>query len=164
MRVIVQRVSRARVTVEDSATSDVRVTGEIGPGLLILCGVRHGDTEEDADYLATRMARLRVFSDAEGKMNLSLLDTGGAALVVSQFTLHADTRKGNRPSYGRAAEPELAQRLYNRFVECLRAEIGETRIATGEFAEMMQVELVNDGPVTVTVNSKSEYRDGADEA
>ncbi|MBR9976039.1 MAG: D-tyrosyl-tRNA(Tyr) deacylase [Bacteroidetes bacterium] len=164
MRVIVQRVSRARVTVEDPATSGVRVTGEIGPGLLVLCGVRHGDTEEDADYLANRMARLRVFSDAEGKMNLSLLDTGGAALVVSQFTLHADTRKGNRPSYGRAAEPELAERLYVRFVERLGAELGVSRVATGEFGAMMSVELVNDGPVTVTVNSKSEYRDGADEA
>lgn len=164
MRVIVQRVSRARVTVEDPATRAERVTGEIGPGLLILCGVRHGDAEEDADYLASRIARLRVFNDAEGKMNLSLLDTGGAALVVSQFTLHADTRKGNRPSYGRAAEPLLAQQLYERFVERLGVELGVSRVATGEFGAMMAVELVNDGPVTVTVKSKAEYRDGADEA
>ena len=163
MRVLVQRVSRARVTVEDPATGRPRVTGKIGAGLLILCGVRTGDTEEDADYLAARIARLRVFNDAEGKMNLSLLDTGGSALVVSQFTLHADTRKGNRPSYGRAAEPLLAERLYERFVTRLDAELGAGRVATGEFAAMMQVELVNDGPVTVTVKSRSEYHDGKEE-
>ncbi len=154
MRVLIQRVSRARVTVGDA---EPRVTGAIGPGLLVLCGVRHGDSEEDAVYLASRVARLRVFNDGDGKMNLSLLDTGGAALVVSQFTLHADTRKGNRPSYGHAAEPVLAERLYTRFVEELRVLLGSDRVATGVFAAMMQVELVNDGPVTVTVKSKSEY-------
>lgn len=163
MRVLVQRVSRAKVTVEDRA-GRVRLTGRIGPGLLVLCGVRHGDDEEDADYLAARIARLRVFNDADGKMNLSLLDTGGEALVVSQFTLHADTRKGNRPSYGRAAEPLLAERLYERFVEELRRQLGGNRVATGEFAAMMQVELVNDGPVTVTVKSRSEYQAGKADA
>jgi len=110
-------------------------------------------------YLASRVARLRIFNDREGKMNLSLLDTGGAVLVVSQFTLHADTRKGNRPSYGHAAEPGLALQLYDRFVEELRAQLGSDRVETGEFAAMMEVELVNDGPVTVTVKSKSEYTD-----
>ncbi|MFA6233223.1 MAG: D-aminoacyl-tRNA deacylase [Bacteroidota bacterium] len=157
MRVLIQRVSRARVTVDDPSTGLPRITGEIGPGLLIFCGVRQGDSDEDAIYLAARMARLRVFNDADGKMNLSLLDTGGAALVVSQFTLHADTRKGNRPSYGHAAEPVLARRVYERFVAELRTELGNDRVATGEFAAMMQVELVNDGPVTVMVKSKSEY-------
>ncbi|MBE0642785.1 MAG: D-tyrosyl-tRNA(Tyr) deacylase [Bacteroidetes bacterium] len=157
MRILIQRVSRARVTVGEAVP---RICGEIGPGLLVLCGVRHGDTDDDAVYLASRVARLRVFSDSEGKMNLSLLDTGGAALVVSQFTLHADTRKGNRPSYGHAAEPVLAERLYDRFVEELRTLLGSDRVGTGEFAAMMQVELVNDGPVTVTVKSKSEYAAG----
>ncbi|MFZ1731588.1 MAG: D-aminoacyl-tRNA deacylase [Bacteroidota bacterium] len=157
MRVLIQRISRARVTVDDPSTGESRITGEIGPGLLILCGVRHGDAEDDAVYLAARTARLRVFNDDEGKMNLSLLDTGGAALVVSQFTLHADTRKGNRPSYGHAAEPVLARQLYDRFVAELRAHLGSSRVGTGEFGAMMKVELVNDGPVTVTVKSKSEY-------
>lgn len=157
MRVLIQRVSRARVTLDDPSTGPPRITGEIGPGLLILCGVRHGDSDDDAIYLAARVARLRVFNDADSKMNLSLLDTGGAALVVSQFTLHADTRKGNRPSYGHAAEPVLARRVYERFVAELCTELGNDRVATGEFAAMMQVELVNDGPVTVMVKSKSEY-------
>jgi D-tyrosyl-tRNA(Tyr) deacylase len=161
MRVLIQRVSRARVTVEgppaDSPAGPPRVTGNIGPGLLILCGVRQGDSEDDAGYLASRTAKLRVFNDNEGKMNLSLLDTGGSALVVSQFTLHADTRKGNRPSYGHAAEPVLAKHLYDCFVKELRIQLGDDRVGTGEFAAMMQVELVNDGPVTVTLKSKSEY-------
>lgn len=159
MRVLIQRVSRARVTVVDPRTGTSRVTGEIGPGLLVFCGVRHGDVEEDATYLASRVSRLRIFHDADGKMNLSLRETGGSALVVSQFTLHADTRKGNRPSFGHAAEPVLASRLYDRFVDALRGEIGAGRVATGEFAAMMQVELINDGPVTVTVRSRSEYHD-----
>ena len=160
MRVLVQRVSRAQVTVVDPRTERPRITGEIGPGLLLLCGVRHGDTDEDAVYLAGRIARLRVFNDADGKMNRSVRDTGGSALVVSQFTLHADTRKGNRPSYGHAAEPLLAKRLYDRFVDELRVQLGTGRVATGEFAAMMQVELINDGPVTLTVKSRTEYRNG----
>lgn len=151
MRILIQRVSRASVTVDD------RVTGSIDRGVLVLLGVTHGDTEEDARYLAGRLARLRIFNDAEGKMNLSVDDVGGSALVVSQFTLHADTRKGNRPSYGDAAEPGLAERLYELFVAELSAMLGAKRIATGEFGAMMEVELVNDGPVTVTVKSKSEY-------
>lgn len=163
MRVLVQRVSRAKVTIADPATGEPRISGEIGPGLLVLCGVRHGDTGDDAVYLASRIARLRVFNDAEGKMNLSLLDTGGSTLVVSQFTLHADTRKGNRPSYGHAAEPVLAERLYERFVDELRSQLGSDRVGTGVFGAMMQVELINDGPVTVTVKSRSEYRDGIED-
>ncbi|MDT8322884.1 MAG: D-aminoacyl-tRNA deacylase [Bacteroidota bacterium] len=153
MRLLIQRVSRASVTV------DSRITGEIGPGLLVLLGVRHGDTEEDARYLASRLLRLRVFNDADGKMNLSVDDTGGSALVVSQFTLHADTRKGNRPSYGHAAEAELAEHLYELFIAELRGLMGQDRVATGEFAAMMEVALVNDGPVTILLQSKSEYAD-----
>lgn len=151
MRILIQRVSRARVTVDD------RLTGSIDNGVLVFLGVTHGDTEEDARYLAGRLARLRIFNDEDGKMNLSVNDIGGSALVVSQFTLHADTRKGNRPSYGHAAEPAPAERLYEMFVAELSALLGAERVATGEFGAMMQVELINDGPVTVTVKSKSEY-------
>jgi D-tyrosyl-tRNA(Tyr) deacylase len=153
MRILVQRVSRARVTVNDE------ITGSIGVGLLVLLGVKHGDAEDDARSLASRLARLRIFNDAAGKMNLSVEDIGGSILIVSQFTLHADTRKGNRPSYGRAADPELAEQLYELFVAELRTMLGADRVATGVFGAMMQVELVNDGPVTVMVKSKSEYRD-----
>ncbi len=153
MRILIQRVSRARVSVGD------RITGRIEAGVLAFLGVTHGDTDEDARYLAGRLARLRIFNDAEGKMNLSVEDVGGSALVVSQFTLHADTRKGNRPSYGHAAEPALAEHLYEVFVAELSALLGTERVATGEFGAMMDVELVNDGPVTVTVKSKSEYTD-----
>jgi D-aminoacyl-tRNA deacylase len=149
---LIQRVTHARVTVNKE------LTGTTGPGLLILLGVRRGDVEEDARYLAGRVSRLRVFNDGEGKMNLSVEDIGGGALVVSQFTLHADTRKGNRPSYGHAAEPALAEALYERFVAELRALLGADRVGTGVFGAMMEVELVNDGPVTVTVRSMSEYR------
>lgn len=161
MRLLIQRVSRARVTVEDPSTQAICVRGEIDDGLLVLCGVRHDDTEADAIYLASRTARLRVFNDDAGKMNLSLLDTDGSALVVSQFTLHADTRKGNRPSYGHSAEPALAEQLYNLFVVELRLHLGEDRVRTGEFAAMMQVELVNEGPVTVMLKSKNEYNHSA---
>lgn len=155
MLALLQRVSRARVTVSG------RDTGAIGPGLLVLLGVRRGDGADDARYLAGRVARLRVFNDAEGKMNLSVEDTGGSVLVVSQFTLHADTRKGNRPSYAHAAEPGVAEELYGRFIAELRALLGTDRVATGEFAAMMDVELVNAGPVTVTLRSRSEYRTDA---
>ncbi len=155
MRLIIQRVSRASVTV------DGRVTGSIGRGLLVLAGVRHGDGEAEAAYLASRTAQLRIFSDNDGKMNLSVQDVGGEILVVSQFTLHADTRKGNRPSYGHAAEPVLAERLYEHYVHELRRLLGAERIGTGVFAAMMDVELVNDGPVTVMLKSKNEYHDAA---
>ncbi len=155
MRVLIQRVSRAKVTV------DGNVIGEIGGGLLVLAGVRHDDSDADAVYLASRTAQLRIFNDNEGKMNLSVQDVEGAVLIVSQFTLHADTRKGNRPSYGHAAEPGLAERLYERYVSELRRILGSDRVGTGVFGAMMEVELVNDGPVTVTVMSKNEYRDAA---
>lgn len=147
MKALIQRVSRARVTV------DGRVTGEIGAGFLVLLGVRHGDTEEAAKYLAEKTAGLRVFADDRDRMNLALADVGGGALVVSQFTLYADTRKGNRPSFIDAAPPELAERLYGTYVEHLRRILGEARVATGVFRASMSVELVNDGPVTIELSS-----------
>jgi D-tyrosyl-tRNA(Tyr) deacylase len=132
-------------------------TGSIGRGLLVLLGVTHTDTESDARALAARTVALRVFNDADGRMNLALTDTGGGVLVVSQFTLHADTRKGNRPSYTRAAAPGLAELLYDAYVDELRALLGAGRVATGVFRAMMEVEMVGDGPVTVLLRSKSEY-------
>ncbi len=146
MRAILQRVSRARVTVEG------RTTGEIGAGLLVLLGVRKGDTAEEAEYLLDRVLGLRIFSDAGGKMNLSLLDCGGALLVVSQFTLYGDTRKGRRPGFDAAAPPETAKALYEHFVS--KARERGVKIETGEFQAMMSVELVNEGPVTFLVESK----------
>jgi D-tyrosyl-tRNA(Tyr) deacylase len=147
MRAILQRVSRARVTVEG------RTTGEIGAGLLVLLGVRKGDGEAEAEYLLDRVTGLRIFSDADGKMNLSLLDIGGALLVVSQFTLYGDTRKGRRPGFDDAAPPDTARRLYEHFVAKGR-ERG-LAVETGEFQAMMTVELANEGPVTFLVESKN---------
>ena len=146
MRAVVQRVSHASVTVEG------QVAGEIRAGLLILLGVGRVDNPESAAYLAEKISNLRIFADDAGKMNRSLLDTGGAALVVSQFTLYADTRGGRRPSYIQAAPPEEAVRLYEEFVRLLRAA-GVT-VATGVFQAHMQVELVNDGPVTILLDSE----------
>jgi D-tyrosyl-tRNA(Tyr) deacylase len=123
--------------------------------MLILLGVKQSDDEADAQYLADRCAALRIFDDEEGKMNLSVKDVGGEAMVVSQFTLYGDTRKGNRPSYSEAAPPELAERLYESFVRHLRASLGDAKVATGVFRAMMDVELVNDGPVTVAIESKN---------
>jgi D-aminoacyl-tRNA deacylase len=145
MRAVVQRVSRARVTVNGE------VTGEIGRGLLVLLGVTQSDSEAAADYLAEKVVGLRIFEDAEGKMNRSVQEIGGAALVVSQFTLYGDVRRGKRPSFDAAARPELARRLYEYFVETLRG--AGVRCETGRFQEMMQVELVNDGPVTILLDS-----------
>jgi len=141
MRVVLQRVSRAEVRV------DGRSVGRIGRGFLLLLGITHGDGEEQAAWMAEKVAGLRLFGDAEGKMNLALADVEGAVLVVSQFTLYGDAAKGRRPSFIDAARPELAQPLYERFVELLRGA-GLT-VATGEFGAMMDVELVNDGPVTL---------------
>ena len=141
MRVLLQRVREARVTV------DGRVTGEIGPGLMILVCAMEGDTDAAADRLAARIAKLRIFKDADGKMNLSVRDTGGAALVVSQFTLAADTSRGNRPGFSTAAAPDEGRRLYEYFSDRLRAE-GIT-VANGEFGADMDVSLVNQGPVTI---------------
>ena len=149
MRAVVQRVSRARVTVNDF------VTGEIGHGLLVLLGVGHGDTEEDAIYLAGKIAGLRIFEDADGKMNQSVLDVGGSVLVVSQFTLYGDVRRGKRPSFDDAAPPEEARRLYELFVAQVLA-LG-LRCETGRFQEMMQVELVNEGPVTILLDSRKMF-------
>ena len=141
MRAVVQRVSEAGVTVEG------RVAGAIGKGLLVLVGIGHADTEETARTLAAKIARLRIFQDAEGKMNLSVQDVGGGVLAVSQFTLLADTRKGNRPSFTGAAPPEAANRLYEVFCAAL-ADLG-LPVARGIFGAHMDVRLTNDGPVTI---------------
>ena len=145
MRVVIQRVSRAKVTV------DGEVTREIGRGLLVLLGVGRDDTEADADYLADKTAGLRIFEDADGKMNRSVADVGGAVLVVSQFTLYGDVRKGKRPSFDGAAPPQAARELYEYFVRRMR-DAG-LPCETGRFQEMMQVELVNEGPVTILLDS-----------
>ena len=146
MRAVVQRVTRARVTV------DSRVAGEIQTGLLILVGVGREDTAESAVYLAEKIANLRIFPDDAGKMNRSLVESGGSALVISQFTLYGDTRGGRRPSYIQAATPEIASRLYEEFVRCLRS-FG-IAVETGIFQADMEVELVNDGPVTILLDSE----------
>ena len=143
MRVVVQRVTQARVLVGHE------VVGEIGPGLCVLLGVARGDEPADAERLAGRVARLRIFENAEGKFDYSLVDIGGAALVVSQFTLIADTEKGNRPSFSEAAEPELAEALYEEFCAALAA-LG-IPVETGVFGARMRVELANEGPVTIVL-------------
>jgi D-tyrosyl-tRNA(Tyr) deacylase len=146
MRAVVQRVSRAKVAVNG------KVTGEIGRGLLVLLGVAGRDAEDDADYLVEKIANLRIFEDNHDKMNLSLKDIGGEMLVVSQFTLYGDTRRGRRPSFIEAASPERANQLYEYFVEKTRQQIG--MVETGRFQAMMDVELVNDGPVTIILDSE----------
>jgi len=145
MRAVVQRVSRAKVTVSGE------ITGEIGQGLLVLLGVGQGDSEADADYLAGKIIGLRVFEDDAGKMNRAVGEVGGGMLVVSQFTLYGDVRRGRRPSFDDAARPEKARALYEYFVARIRA--AGLRCETGRFQEMMAVELVNDGPVTILVDS-----------
>ena len=149
MRAVLQRVSHARVLV------DGRVTGEITAGLVILLGVGQGDSTEAAAYLAEKTAHLRIFDDDQGKMNRSLLDVGGAALVVSQFTLYGDARGQRRPSFIRAAPPEEGKRLYEEFVRALRA-LG-VRVETGVFQARMSVELSNDGPVTLLLDSEKQF-------
>jgi D-tyrosyl-tRNA(Tyr) deacylase len=150
MRALVQRVKKCQVHIDGELFS------AIGPGMLIFLGVRRSDTVEDARYLADRVAALRIFEDQQEKMNLSVKDTGGSAMVVSQFTLYADTRRGNRPGFTDAAPPEIAEDLYERFVQRLRGNLGESKVSTGVFRAMMDVELVNDGPVTVMIESKSD--------
>jgi len=145
VRALLQRVTRARVLVEGVEISHV------GAGLLVLLGVAQGDAEADADRLAAKTLALRIFADAAKPMNRSVVDVGGEVLVVSQFTLTADTRRGNRPSFTTAAEPALAEALYGRYVERIRESLGQ--VATGRFAADMQVELVNDGPVTFLLTS-----------
>jgi len=147
MKALVQRVSKGSVTV------DGVVTGSIGRGFVVLLGVRVGDTEESAQVLARKTVNLRIFPDEDHKMNRSILDVGGEILVVSQFTLYADTRKGNRPSFIQAAPPETAEALYTVYVDALRHMLGKPRVATGTFRAMMQVQIVNDGPVTVELTT-----------
>jgi D-tyrosyl-tRNA(Tyr) deacylase len=146
MRAVIQRVSRAKVTV------DGEIVGEIGNGILVLLGVASEDSEKEAAYLLEKTLNLRIFEDADEKMNLSLLDTKGELLVVSQFTLYGDARKGRRPSFIRAAAPDEANRLYEFFVSEARKQIG--KVETGRFQAMMDVELVNDGPVTILLDSE----------
>jgi len=153
MRAVVQRVSRAKVTVAGEVDSEI--TGEIGRGLLVLLGVGAGDTRADADYLVDKIIGLRIFEDAGGKMNLSVAEVGGALLVVSQFTLYGDARRGKRPSFDAAAPSKQARELYEYFVEKVRA--AGLRCKTGRFQEMMQVELVNEGPVTILLDSAKAF-------
>jgi len=149
MRAVVQRVTRANVTVED------QVVGEIGNGLVILLGIARDDSQRDADYLADKIAALRIFDDGEGKMNLSINEVGGSLLVISQFTLFGDVRRGLRPSWIEAAPPATAEPIYDYFVARCRKNVG--KVATGSFRRMMQVELVNDGPVTILVDSRKQF-------
>jgi D-aminoacyl-tRNA deacylase len=149
MRAVVQRVSRATVTIDE------KVTGEIGHGLLVLLGVGQNDNEGDAEYCAEKICGLRIFEDDQGKMNRSLLDGGGSVLAVSQFTLYGDVRRGKRPSFDAAARPEGAKRLYEYFVETIRA--AGLHCETGRFQEMMHVALVNEGPVTILIDSEKKF-------
>jgi D-aminoacyl-tRNA deacylase len=145
MRAVLQRVTRASVRVENE------IVGEIGAGLLVLLGIARNDTERDISYLIDKILGLRVFDDENGQMNLSLVDAGGALLIVSQFTLYGDARRGKRPSYSDAAPPDIAEPLYREFVEQARRSVA--KVASGSFRRMMEVELVNDGPVTILLDS-----------
>jgi D-aminoacyl-tRNA deacylase len=145
MRAVIQRVTRAQVTIGD------RITGRIESGLVVLLGVARDDTKANADYLASKIVALRIFDDDAGKMNLSVKDVGGGLLVVSQFTLYGDVRRGLRPSWSDAAPPEIAEPLYDYFVETTRKLIQP--VETGSFRAMMELELVNDGPVTLIIES-----------
>jgi D-tyrosyl-tRNA(Tyr) deacylase len=147
MKVLIQRVTRGSVSIGGETV------GRIGRGFVILVGVRTGDTEADTATLARKTAALRIFPDSEGRMNHSLADIGGAALVISQFTLYADTRKGNRPSFVRAGDPAAAACLYEAYVDGLRALLGSELVQTGRFGAEMQVDLVNDGPVTIELTT-----------
>ena len=148
MRVVVQRVTKASVSVGDA------VVGSIEKGLLVLLGITHDDTKEDVDWLVNKVVQMRIFDDSKGIMNLSLKDIGGEMLVVSQFTLHALTKKGNRPSYIQAAKHQIAVPLYKAFVQQAQALL-EKPVPTGVFGAMMQIDLINDGPVTMVVDSKN---------
>jgi len=147
MRIILQRVSEASVRIDD------HINGSIGLGFMVLLGIVDGDRQEDIDWLAGKITRLRIFPDDEGKMNLSLKDVGGDLLVISQFTLHASSRKGNRPSFTKAARPEIATPLYQQFISTVEKEMDKPCVS-GEFGADMQVSLVNDGPVTIIIDSQ----------
>ena len=148
MRALVQRVKRCSVTIDGKPHSSIE------KGVLILLGIKNGDTKSNAEYLAERCSALRIFEDESGKMNISIKDVHGEAMVVSQFTLYGDTRKGNRPSYTDAAPPQIADELYTYFITCLQKILGKHRVAAGVFRAMMNVELINDGPVTLMLESK----------
>jgi len=147
MRAVIQRTARASVTISD------RKKSEIGQGLLVFVGIEESDSDPDVEWLCSKIVQLRVFNDSGGIMNLSVGDCNGEIMVISQFTLHARTKKGNRPSYIRAAHPDIAIPLYNRFVARMSELLGKD-VATGEFGAMMQVGLVNDGPVTIIIDTK----------
>lgn len=149
MRAVIQRVARGKVSVAE------RTLGEIGPGLVVLVGVGRGDSQADVDYLVDKTVNLRIFEDDQGKMNRSLLEAGGAVLAVSQFTLYGDARKGRRPSFSDAAPPDEGKELYERYMDGLRA--AGVHVEAGEFGAMMAVELVNDGPVTILLDSKRTF-------
>jgi D-tyrosyl-tRNA(Tyr) deacylase len=148
MRTVIQRVTKSSVSI------DRRIKSKIGSGILILLGIEEADNTDDIDWLVGKIAKLRIFNDDNGVMNLSVIDLNGDILVVSQFTLHASTKKGNRPSYVKAARPETAIPLYEQFIQRLEKETGR-RIQTGDFGAMMQIELINDGPVTIILDSKN---------
>lgn len=147
MRIILQRVSEASVRIDD------RVSGSIDRGFVVLLGIVNGDSQEDIDWLTGKITRMRIFSDDQGKMNLSIKDVGGDLLVVSQFTLHASSKKGNRPSFTKAARPEIAIPLYQQFISTIEKEMNKP-CASGEFGADMQVALINDGPVTIIIDSQ----------
>lgn len=149
MRALVQRVIEGKVEIAEKNYS-----ASIGKGMVILLGVKEGDTEEDLNFVADKCANLRIFEDSNGKMNFSLKDINGEALVISQFTLYGDARKGNRPSFTDAAPPEPAEDLYNKFVERMKLNLGKEKVKCGIFAAMMLVKIFNDGPVTILVESK----------
>jgi D-tyrosyl-tRNA(Tyr) deacylase len=152
MIALIQRVTEASVAVESELVDSIR------GGLLVLLGVKQFDTENDAMYLAAKTINHRIFQDDEGRMNLSLLDNGQDILIVSQFTLHADTRHGNRPSFTEAADPKSAEHLYEFYIQEVKNLLGTSRVHTGQFGAMMKVKLINDGPVTIILKSKSEYQ------
>lgn len=149
MRAVIQRVSRASVKIN----AEEVMQNEIGRGLLVLLGIEHGDTEEDIQWLSGKISRLRIFSDERDNMNCSLKEVNGEVMVISQFTLHASTKKGNRPSFIRAARPEEAIPLYKRFIDQIQKDT-ETVVETGEFGAMMEINLVNDGPVTILMDTR----------
>jgi len=148
MRAVIQRVSKARVTIEE------KINGQIENGLLVLMGIEDADTDEDIEWLSARIVNLRIFNDEKGVMNISVKDIGGNILLISQFTLHASTKKGNRPSYIRASKPEVAIPLYEQMIRRLETDLGKS-IGTGKFGADMKVELLNDGPVTILIDTKA---------